>query len=167
MLAFIWAEDQNHLIGQNGHLPWSLPADLHYLKQTTLNSTIVMGAKTFQSFPNGALPQRKNLVLSHEPQKFSNEKNIQVANSKVQLQKLFAHDSRVFIFGGPALFQMFLSEVQYLYVTQITAQFVGDTWMIPIDYSQFELIKRTQGTVDKVNLWPHEFLLYRRKNLEI
>lgn len=165
MLAYIWAEDQNHLIGQNGHLPWHLPADLHYLKQTTLHSTIVMGSKTLRSFPNAQpLPERRNIVLTHFPEQFSQIADLTVATSQSEIEQLISHDARVFIFGGPALFTMFAHQVQRLYVTKIAAQFSGDTWMIPIDYQQFKLIKRQTGQVDDQNLWAHEFLVYQRQD---
>ncbi|UQS83713.1 dihydrofolate reductase [Bombilactobacillus thymidiniphilus] len=161
MLAFIWAEDQNHLIGQNGHLPWHLPSDLHYLKKTTLNTTIVMGYRTFRSFPNGALPQRKNIVLTHQTEKLQGQ-NVLVAQNKAEIERLIANDQQVFIFGGRSLFEMFLPEVGYLYVTKIAHTFVGDTWMIPIDYQQFTLIDQKKGIVDDNNTFKHEFLVYRR-----
>ncbi|NVY95764.1 dihydrofolate reductase [Lactobacillus sp. DCY120] len=164
MLAFIWAEDQNHLIGQAGHLPWRLPADLHYLKQTTLESTIVMGRKTFLSFPQGALPHRRNIVLTRQKRPWP---QTELASSKEAVEELIQNDPRVFIFGGRSVFQAFLPEVEYLYVTKIAHTFTGDVHMVPIDYDQFDLIKRQKGIVNADNPWEHEFLLYRRRNLEI
>lgn len=48
MIAFLWAEDKNGLIGKGGTLPWYLPNDLKFFKQMTINQAIVMGRKTFE-----------------------------------------------------------------------------------------------------------------------
>ena len=51
MIRFIWAEDEDGCIGYRGALPWHLPADLKHFKELTSNHIIVMGRKTFDSFP--------------------------------------------------------------------------------------------------------------------
>ncbi|OTO19441.1 dihydrofolate reductase, partial [Enterococcus sp. 3H8_DIV0648] len=48
MLIAIWAQDKNGLIGKNNRLPWHLPNDLRFFKETTINHTLVMGRKTFE-----------------------------------------------------------------------------------------------------------------------
>lgn len=63
MIRFIWAEDEDGRIGYQGALPWHLPADLKHFKELTSNHIIVMGRKTFDSFP-GLLPKRKHIILS-------------------------------------------------------------------------------------------------------
>lgn len=64
MISFIWAEDKAHHIGYKGKLPWHLPADLAFFKKQTIGHPIVMGRKTFASFP-GLLPKRQHIVLTH------------------------------------------------------------------------------------------------------
>ncbi|MCO6541323.1 MAG: dihydrofolate reductase [Lactobacillus sp.] len=160
MLAFLWAEDQNHLIGQAGHLPWHLPNDLQYFKKVTWNHTIIMGHKTFLSLPHGPLPHRRNIVLSHNTQ--LQLSNVEVVCSKELLLKLIAQDSQVFIIGGSQVFAQFLDEVEYLYVTKIAHQFVGDVYMPQIDYSHFKLVQKQKGIVNENNAWTHEFMIYQR-----
>lgn len=60
-LAFIWAEDQNHLIGKGGNIPWFLPADLKFFKDTTKGHPVVMGRRTFDSLNIQPLPARKKI----------------------------------------------------------------------------------------------------------
>lgn len=50
MITFVWAEDQKHQIGIDGHLPWKLPADLHHFKKITYGHPFIMGRKTASSF---------------------------------------------------------------------------------------------------------------------
>ena len=64
----IWAQDDNGGIGINGELPWHISSDLKNFKKITLNSTIIMGRKTWDSLPIKPLPKRKNIVLSTKKQ---------------------------------------------------------------------------------------------------
>ena len=63
-IHLIWAQDENGGIGQDGKLPWHISEDLKNFKALTLNSTIIMGRKTWDSLPIKPLPNRKNIILS-------------------------------------------------------------------------------------------------------
>ena len=58
-IHLIWAQENNGGIGKNGQLPWHIPEDLKNFKKLTLNSTIVMGRKTWESLPFKPLPKKK------------------------------------------------------------------------------------------------------------
>lgn len=64
MITFVWAEDENGLIGSKGDLPWHLPADMQFFKKVTLTGDVVMGRKTLESIPNPPLKNRENYVLT-------------------------------------------------------------------------------------------------------
>ena len=64
MLSIIAAIDQNRALGYKNQLLFYLPADLKHFKALTTGHTIVMGRKTFESLPKGALPNRRNIVIS-------------------------------------------------------------------------------------------------------
>ena len=64
-IALIAAVAEKGAIGQNQQLLCHLPNDLKHFKTLTSGHTVVMGRKTFESLPNGALPNRKNIVLTH------------------------------------------------------------------------------------------------------
>lgn len=66
MISLIVAMSPNHAIGYHGSLPWHLPEDLAHFKQLTMGHTIVMGRHTYESLPHGALPGRRNIVLSRK-----------------------------------------------------------------------------------------------------
>ena len=67
-IHLIWAQDSNAGIGKNGKLPWHVTEDLKNFKKITLNSTIIMGRKTWDSLPIKPLPNRRNIVLSSSKQ---------------------------------------------------------------------------------------------------
>ncbi|WP_347338071.1 dihydrofolate reductase [Chromatium okenii] len=65
-LVIVAAVADNGVIGRDNALPWRLPADLAHFKQLTLDKTILMGRRTWESLP-GLLPRRRHLVLSRDP----------------------------------------------------------------------------------------------------
>lgn len=167
MLAFIWAEDSAHHIGVDGHLPWRLPDDLQYFKHTTLNHPVVMGRRTFESFPH-PLPHRHHVVLTHDRQlaaQYADNPQVEFVFDQDQLDDwLAAHeDELVFIIGGATLFRMYAKHVDRLYVTQIEGTFPADTTMPALDYEQFEEVRRVEGKVDEQNHYAHTFVVYQRK----
>ncbi|MDE6554560.1 MAG: dihydrofolate reductase, partial [Lactobacillus sp.] len=88
MIRFIWAEDEAGHIGYQGTLPWHLPADLKHFKELTASHFIVMGRKTFDSFP-GLLPKRQHIILSTNPilqRKYQDETRVKVFSQLQQLK---------------------------------------------------------------------------------
>jgi dihydrofolate reductase len=67
VIAAIWAQSANGVIGKDGAIPWRYPGDFRRFKRVTLGSTIVMGRKTWESIGSKPLPSRRNVVLSRRP----------------------------------------------------------------------------------------------------
>src|SRR5699024_11588003 len=65
-LIAIWAEDENHLIGVDGGLPWHLPKELKHFKETTMGQALLMGRVTFDGMGRRVLPGRDTLVLTRD-----------------------------------------------------------------------------------------------------
>ncbi|MFD1124491.1 dihydrofolate reductase [Lentilactobacillus raoultii] len=160
MISYIWAEDEQGLIGAAGKLPWHLPADMAFFKKTTMGHPIISGARTFRSY-NRPLPGRQNIVLSrhgHFPD------GVLVVSSIPQLCELVAANpgENYFVTGGANLFSQLLDRVDRLYRTKIHHQFIGDTYMPKIDYAHFKRLRVTEGKVDEKNPYPHTFELFER-----
>ncbi|KRN43449.1 dihydrofolate reductase [Fructilactobacillus fructivorans] len=163
MLAYIWAEASNHVIGKNGKLPWHLPDDMQFFKDQTINHQILAGKRTYDSFGR-PLPKRKNLVLTHFSQADfpAGVKVFKTIDEFLQYAKGYPNEV-IFVVGGTSVFKELLPYVDYLYRTSINHGFNGDVRMIDIDYSQFELEQQIPGKVDKNNIYPHTFDVFKRK----
>ncbi|MFC6176189.1 dihydrofolate reductase [Companilactobacillus huachuanensis] len=161
MISFVWAEDKNHIIGKNGHLPWKLPNDMKRFKDVTMGHPIVMGRKTYESFPNGPLPNRLNIVISRNPNYQVPDSVVLLAN-KSQLSQYVKSDEEVMIIGGEGIFKIFADDVDRLYLTKINHEFNGDTKMVEIDYNKFNLIEKKEGIVDDKNIYPYTFETYQK-----
>ena len=159
MLAAIWAQDQHGLIGREQQLPWHLPADLKFFKETTIGQTIVMGRKTFEGMGKRPLPKRQTILLTRD-QTYQAE-NVLVLHSLAEVLA-YAQDKDVFITGGAQIYRDFLPYCDFLYRTVIDGSFTGDTYFPEVDWTQWQLLQTTTGRLDEKNQYPHRFETYRR-----
>lgn len=154
MIAFIWAEDLDGNIGNQGTLPWHLPADMARFKQTTMGHTVVMGKTTFLSMRR-PLPKRRNIVLSTS---LAPQEGIEVVRSVTELKQLLQQTTDdVFIIGGAKVFAATYSLTDCLVRTVIETTFVGDTKIPPIDYANWRLTDSTDYSADDKNTVPYRF----------
>jgi dihydrofolate reductase len=111
MITLIFACDEENAIGKDGDLPWRQSSDLQHFKRLTLNRTIVMGRKTWESLP-GLLPNRTHLVMSRSLR--TDVKTI----SKEEVLELANHEN-IFIIGGGEIYRMFIEEAKEVFRTVI------------------------------------------------
>lgn len=159
MISFLVAFDRNRLIGRENELPWHLPADLEYFKQTTLGKTIVMGRKTYESIGK-PLPGRTNVVLTKNTS-FKAE-GCTILHAPVQVLQISKPDEEVFVIGGNTVFKAFEPYVERLYITEINASFEGDTYF-SMDYKKWTVVASTEGIQDEQNPYKHTFLVLERQ----
>lgn len=164
MIYFIWAEDENGLIGKDGTLPWHLPNDLKFFKETTLHNTILMGRKTFEGMGKRLLPHRHTLIMTRDES--YTVVGATVVNSAEEVCRM-AENQDIYVVGGAEIYGVFASYVHRLYQTKIHHTFDGDTYMSVIDWSQFVCIQEKQGVRDEKNLYAHTFYTYERKNAQV
>ncbi|MCL9997855.1 MAG: dihydrofolate reductase [Erythrobacter sp.] len=127
-IVLIYARAANGAIGKDGDLPWRLPADLKHFKALTMGLPMIMGRKTFESLP-GLLPGRRHIVLTREP-----EWAAQGAETAATLDEALAlaDAETIAIIGGAAVFEAFLPRANRVELTQIHADYAGDTFMPPL-----------------------------------
>tara|TARA_B100000029_G_scaffold328596_1_gene320935 strand:- start:1026 stop:1514 length:489 start_codon:yes stop_codon:yes gene_type:complete len=115
-IHLIWAQDSNGGIGKQGKLPWHISEDLKNFKRLTLDSTIIMGRKTWDSLPIKPLPQRNNIVFSSSKQRHA----ITVHSYEACISYLKNNDiQKVFIIGGRSIYKLFFNDADYLHITNI------------------------------------------------
>lgn len=154
---------ENNEIGRNNGLLCRIPADLKHFKEITTGHTVVMGRKTFESLPKGALPNRTNIVLSRN-------KDLQFENCLVfsSLNEIIDNQRKkdeIFIIGGGEVYHQALPFAERLYLTKIAAEFVdADTFFPEIDYSEWNELSREVHTADDKNPYNYTFLTYERKS---
>ena len=158
-LFLIYARAANGVIGRDGTLPWHLPADLKRFKQLTMGSPMIMGRKTFESLP-GLLPGRRHIVLTRR--EIWDSEGAEVARSVEEAIGVArqGHDGDVAVVGGAAIYDVFIHRAERIELTQIHAEYPGDTYMPPLG-PEWEVARRidhpAQGDAP-----PFSFLTYRR-----
>ena len=124
-LFLIYARAANGCIGKDGALPWHLPADLKRFKALTMGKPMIMGRKTFESLP-GLLPGRRHIVLTRRERWDSS--GAEVVRS-VEEALSVAGGGDVSVIGGAAIFDVFMEHADRIELTEIHADFDGDTFM--------------------------------------
>lgn len=158
-ISLIAAMDGNGVIGKDNDLPWRLPKELEYVKQTTMGRPIIVGRKNFESIGR-ALPGRRNIILTRN-QNFVFA-GCEVAHSIQDVFKLCEKENEVFIFGGEQVYRMFLPYVEKMYLTKIHHSFDGDTFFPEINEGEWKEVSVTKGITDEKNPYTYYFHVYER-----
>ena len=121
MISLILARADNGVIGREGQLPWHLPADLKRFKALTMGKSMVMGRKTFESFPS-PLPGRRHIVLTRDAA--WNAEGAHVARSLEEALEFAGDDAMVI--GGAEIFALFLDRADRVELTEVHCDAQGD-----------------------------------------
>ena len=155
------ARSDNHVIGKDNQLPWRMPADLRYFKQTTMGHYCIMGRKTFESVDN-PLPGRTNVIITRQPE-YHAEGCLVVHN----LEEAFRQgeeqaQAEIFILGGAEIYKQALDVVDRIYLTEIKTIVDGDTFFPKIDYTQWKETKREEHSADEKNPYDYAFVVLEK-----
>ncbi len=164
MFSLIVAIDRHNAIGKNNELLCYLPNDLKHFKAITMGKTIVMGRKTFESLPNGALPMRRNIVLTTQTDWCAS--GVENAESIQQVQTLVENEAEVCIIGGGQVYELFMPYADKLYITQIHHEFDGvDTFFPEIKPEEWQCVSEEYHETDERHKYAFSFVEFTRKKL--
>lgn len=125
-LSLHLARAANGVIGRDGALPWHLPADLKRFKAQTIGRPMIMGRKTFESFP-APLPGRRHIVLTRD--RAWQAAGAEVAHSPEEALALAEGDAAVI--GGADVFALFADRAERVELTEVHSTPEGDTIVPP------------------------------------
>lgn len=161
-INIIVSVSENWVIGKNNKLLWKLNSDLKKFKELTSGHPVIMGQKTFESLPNGALPNRTNIVLTDDINFAA--PNVVVAyniNNALLLAESYCGDSDdVFIIGGGMIYKQFLDIADFLYLTTVHTIIDGDTTFPELD-DKWKLISEEFKSKDDKNDYDHTYKIYK------
>lgn len=162
-LHIIVAMSDNGAIGVKGDMPWgrSIPRDLKHFKEITLGYPVIMGRKTFESLPKGALPGRQNIVITRN--KDFSAPGIELAHSLDEARALAHEAEHIFIIGGGELYRMALPVVDRLHITLVHGTWAeADTFFPPIDLDKWRCTESEYHSADDRNLFDVTFTTFER-----
>ena len=135
-IIIIAAMAKNRVIGKDGKMPWYIPEELRFFKKITMGYPIIMGRKTFESFP-APLPGRRHIVLSQNKNYIP--RGGEYASSMTEALKLCGQVEKVFIIGGAEIFRQGLSVATSMILTLLEREAEGDV-AFP-DFSEKDFIE--------------------------
>lgn len=128
MINVILACDEEWGIGKNGALPWPHnSADLKWFKENTLNSTVIMGRKTWESLPVRPLPGRENIVVTSS--QASGADVVVDVSSLLKILPQISHTKNVWIIGGSQLIERLLPYIDHIHLSRIEGTHDCDTFL--------------------------------------
>ena len=162
-ISFVVAASENGVIGKDNRLPWRLPNDLKFFKNTTWAMPIIMGRKTYESFGK-PLPGRTNIVITRSGD-WKAEGVITVKSLEEALQAAEETDAQeAFIIGGGEIFRQAFAMADKIYITRVHTQLEGDAFFPAIEETEWQLFSNLDCPADDRHAYAYSFQLWKRKN---
>ncbi|MBA5728759.1 dihydrofolate reductase [Aerococcaceae bacterium INB8] len=162
MITFVYAQDLNGGIGYKNDLPWNLPNDLKFFKETTMGHTMLMGRRTFESMNRRLLPGRKTVVLTTDTSYGQDIPELTVVHTIEDVLAL-SEDRNLMVIGGAKVFLGLIDHADRVVRTVIEDEFLNDVVMAEIDEENWELTKVVHGETDEKNIHKHRYEWWQRK----
>jgi dihydrofolate reductase len=163
IISHLVAVSNNGVIGVDNDLPWNLKADLAHFKEYTLNKTIVMGRKTFESIGR-PLPKRTNYVVSRTIESIPGAhvfKSLDDAFKSAESNSNEA-DNELVIIGGGYLFRDTIDTFNKLLITRVDCDIEGDVFYPELDLSKWSLLNTESFNKDHENDYNFKIEEYSR-----
>lgn len=158
IVNIIAAVARNRAIGKDNRLLYWLPNDLKRFKALTTGHTVIMGRRTFESLPKGALPNRRNIVLTRT------KTALPGCECFPSLEEALAQcrdEENVFIIGGEKVYRLALKKADRLYLTEIDDEPEDADAFFP-NYDNWVAVKREDHDTDEKHLFRYSFADYER-----
>lgn len=162
IISIIVARAQNNVIGRGNDLPWHLADDLKNFKKITMGHPILMGRKTYDSIGR-PLPGRTNIVITRQ-ENYKIE-GCEVVHSLADAINLASslNAKEAFIIGGAEIINQALDRANKVYLTEVQAEVMGDTFLKSIDFSKWKILDQKEfSKSDKRNDYDFSIIEYIR-----
>lgn len=160
MIIIIAAVAENNALGKNNDLLWHLPKDFKRFKEITSGHYILMGRKTFESFPK-PLPNRTHVVISR--QKNFHPKGCIVVDNLEKAIAICPKEEDLFIIGGGEIYSQSIHFADQLDITRVHHSFDADVYFPEIDPKIWELTAETLNLKDEKHLFDYTFQTFVRR----
>ncbi|WBU88141.1 dihydrofolate reductase [Cellulophaga omnivescoria] len=158
----IAAAAENNALGKDNDLLWHLPDDFKRFKKLTTGNPIVMGRKTFESFPK-PLPNRKHIVITRDKSYTINYNNCVVVHSLEDALKITKDNELVYIIGGGEIYKLALEYTHKIELTRVHTEFDADTFFPELDKNNWEIVFEEYHPKDEKHKIDFTYITYIRK----
>ncbi len=157
----IAAAAENNALGKDNDLMWHLPDDFKRFKRITSGHKIIMGRKTFESFPK-TLPNREHIIITRDLNYSVDFDNCVVVNSLEEALGL-VQDEHAFIIGGGEIYKQGMDFSNAIELTRVHGTFEADTFFPEIDTNLWEVVAEEYHPTDDRHQYAFTYLTYIRK----
>lgn len=161
-IAIIAAVAKNRAIGDKNKLIYWLPDDLKRFKQLTTGHTIIMGSNTFRSLPKGALPNRRNIVLSRKGVTFP---GTETYSSLAKALKECKNEKKIYIIGGEQLYKNAIGLANELHLTEVNnTPETADAFFPKWQRRKWRRVSKEEHSKDEKHPFDFTFATYTKKS---
>lgn len=164
IISLIVAADERNAIGKGGTMPWHLPDEWKYFRDTTMGKPVIMGRKTWESIPEGRrpLPGRRNIVVTRQEGYVADGADVVPGvDEAVKLATLSSDE--VFIIGGRQLYEYGVEIADRLYFTRVHTEIEdADTFFPFIDFLDWRETSRVEHPADDKHAYAFTQLVFER-----
>ncbi|WP_073368344.1 dihydrofolate reductase [Flavobacterium fluvii] len=160
MIIMIAAVAENNALGKNNDLLWHLPNDFKRFKEVTSGHHIIMGRKTFESFPK-PLPNRTHVIITR--QKYFQHEGCIVVDTLEKAIAACPKNEDIYIIGGGEIYTQSIPFADQLDITRVHHSFDADVYFPEINPGIWELTSETFNPKDEKHLYDYTFQTFTRK----
>ncbi len=161
MIIIIAALSTNNALGKNNQLLWHLPDDFKHFKTLTSGHFIVMGRKTFETFPK-PLPNRTHIIITRT-KKYKAPEGCFIAENIAQALELCPKNEDVYIIGGGEIYNQSIQIADKLELTFVNETFEADTFFPEIDPELWQIVTEKYHPKDEKHIVDFTFKTFIRK----
>jgi dihydrofolate reductase len=167
-IAIYVAIAENGVIGREGGLPWRLSSDLKRFKADTMGKPIVMGRKTWESFPRRPLPGRLNIVVTRDPAyRAEGAETVPSFDDAIALARARGRcmpgADEICVIGGGEIYRQAMPLADRLHVTHVLAKIDGDTLFPAIDPHVWRSVRSIDVPAGEKDSHPTRYTVYERR----
>ena len=167
-IAIYVAIAENGVIGRDGGLPWRLSTDLRRFKADTMGKPIVMGRKTWESFPKKPLPGRRNIVITRDPAYRAEGADVVCSLDEAlalarRREGDMASAEEICVIGGAEIFALALPLANRLHVTHVLASVEGDVFFPAIDPDRWRIVREQDIPASERDSFATRYVVYERR----
>lgn len=163
-VSIIVAVAAHHAIGAQGGIPFRISADMKRFRNLTMGKPIIMGRRTFESLPSGALPGRRNIVITRRDNYLA--EGAEVVSSLDDALSLAAtgKPDEIMIIGGGQIYGEAIDLTHRIYLTEVCREYPdADTFFPRLDFGQWIVEEASEPLVDTVSSLGYRFITLRRR----
>lgn len=162
MISVIVAASENNVIGINNQLPWKLPDDFKFFKNTTYGFPIIMGRKTWESLGGKPLKGRHNIVITRQ-EDYSAE-GVTITNSLAGALAIAEKDDvkEIFVIGGMEIIRQAWNQVDRIYLTRVHGTFEGDAFFPEVNPAEWKRVHAEEHPADDRHAYAFTFETWER-----